>query len=301
MTAPQTILENVNPVPQFHNLSAPSTTENQTKTNHVSLFGEDGFTFFDFLDIINPLQHLPFISNIYRSITGDEIDPGSKIAGATIFGGPLGGVFASMDLAITRKTGQDMAGHATTFFTEGLNTGSSPSIGQQKINTNSEFSKLSNQKGVISVDSQTVSSSGVTSSTLENPIELDSNKKFKAAGMTAIPIPSPDSRRQVNSIFQTSKEEKLGKSWQHSKSKNEQVQSSNTLSPRFSELAKDSLTNVINANKLSYFQNISRLKGSKTDIENNWVADAMLTGLNKYKSAINLTEKPERKRVFINN
>ena len=31
------------------------------------------FTFDDFLDIINPLQHLPIVSMIYRAITGDNI------------------------------------------------------------------------------------------------------------------------------------------------------------------------------------------------------------------------------------
>ena len=83
------------------------------------MFGKDGFTFFDFLDIINPLQHIPVISTIYRSITGDQIDPGSRIAGATLFGGPLGGALASMDVAVKHKTGLDIAEHTATFFTPG--------------------------------------------------------------------------------------------------------------------------------------------------------------------------------------
>ncbi|MDP6473864.1 MAG: hypothetical protein QF894_03030 [Alphaproteobacteria bacterium] len=36
-------------------------------------FGADGFGFDDFLDLINPLQHIPIISTIYREITGDTI------------------------------------------------------------------------------------------------------------------------------------------------------------------------------------------------------------------------------------
>jgi hypothetical protein len=39
----------------------------------TGFFGEDGFGFDDFLDIINPLQHLPPISLVYRELTGDEI------------------------------------------------------------------------------------------------------------------------------------------------------------------------------------------------------------------------------------
>ena len=45
--------------------------------NEFKFFGKDGFTFFDFLDVINPLQHIPVVSTLYRSLTGDEIDPAS--------------------------------------------------------------------------------------------------------------------------------------------------------------------------------------------------------------------------------
>lgn len=48
---------------------------------NVSLFGDDGLNFWDFLDIINPLQHIPVISTIYRQITGDEIGAAAKVIG----------------------------------------------------------------------------------------------------------------------------------------------------------------------------------------------------------------------------
>ena len=96
-----------------------TTPRNKLMTNDSGLFGKDGFTFFDFLDIINPLQHIPVISTIYRSITGDQIDPGSRIAGATLFGGPFGGALASMDVAIKHTTGLDIVEHTATFFTAG--------------------------------------------------------------------------------------------------------------------------------------------------------------------------------------
>ena len=44
-------------------------------------FGADGLTFGDVLDVINPLQHIPVVSTIYRAITGDEISPGARVAG----------------------------------------------------------------------------------------------------------------------------------------------------------------------------------------------------------------------------
>ena len=64
-------------------LPTTQASKHDKNTGNVSLFGQDGFTFFDFLDIINPLQHIPVISTIYRSLTGDKIDPGSRIAGAS--------------------------------------------------------------------------------------------------------------------------------------------------------------------------------------------------------------------------
>lgn len=64
----------------------------------TSIFGEDGFTFGDIIDIINPLQHIPIVSNIYRKISGDTIAPAMEIAGGALFGGPLG---AAMSLVTT--------------------------------------------------------------------------------------------------------------------------------------------------------------------------------------------------------
>jgi hypothetical protein len=48
-------------------------------------------SFFDqILDVVNPLQHIPLISNLYRSLTGDTMSTVSNIAGGALFGGPLG-------------------------------------------------------------------------------------------------------------------------------------------------------------------------------------------------------------------
>ena len=75
-------------------------------------FGQDGFSFLDFLDIINPLQHIPLVSKIYRKITGDLIDPASKIAGSALYGGPIGAVTSLFDVMIENSTGRDIVEHA---------------------------------------------------------------------------------------------------------------------------------------------------------------------------------------------
>jgi hypothetical protein len=57
-------------------------------------FGENGLDLGDLLDVINPLQHIPVISSIYRNLTGDEISPAARLAGGTLYGGPVGLVSA---------------------------------------------------------------------------------------------------------------------------------------------------------------------------------------------------------------
>jgi hypothetical protein len=80
----------------------------------ASFWGSDGFGFGDVLDIINPLQHIPIVSDMYRSATGDEQAPGSKVAGGALFGG-IGGLLAGfMTSSLEQLTGrnfiQNMAG-----------------------------------------------------------------------------------------------------------------------------------------------------------------------------------------------
>lgn len=68
----------------------------------------DSFGFFDFLDIINPLQHIPIISTIYRHITGDEMGAVAKIVGGAVYGGPIGVAVGAADAIVTHETGKDM-------------------------------------------------------------------------------------------------------------------------------------------------------------------------------------------------
>jgi hypothetical protein len=74
-------------------------------------FGADGeFGWDDFLDMINPLQHIPGIAQIYRAVTGDKINGAASLLGAIPFG-PLGGlglIATVTDLAVKDTTGHDI-------------------------------------------------------------------------------------------------------------------------------------------------------------------------------------------------
>ena len=62
-------------------------------------------SFGDLLDIANPLQHIPVISDIYRSLTGDSISDSARVAGDAIYGGPLGVVSGIFSAAIEAAEG----------------------------------------------------------------------------------------------------------------------------------------------------------------------------------------------------
>lgn len=89
--------------------SVPESDESGTES---WLFGEGGFGFDDLIDIVNPLQHIPIVSSIYRWITGDEIAPAASVAGGALFGGPIGMAGAIAGVAVEEATGRDLGAHA---------------------------------------------------------------------------------------------------------------------------------------------------------------------------------------------
>lgn len=74
--------------------------------------GEDqDMSFWDVLDIVNPLQHIPVVSSIYRAVTGDQIKPAMQIGGGILFGGVIGGVAAIANAALQEVSGKDLGEH----------------------------------------------------------------------------------------------------------------------------------------------------------------------------------------------
>src|SRR5258707_9667346 len=85
----------------------------QPQADPNGLFGEEGFTFKDALDIINPLQQLPIIGSIYRELTGDTLKPGARLIGGAIYGlGITGVISAALNNAVEYETGKDLGGTA---------------------------------------------------------------------------------------------------------------------------------------------------------------------------------------------
>jgi hypothetical protein len=68
---------------------------------------DDDFTFDDLISIVNPLQHIPVVSTIYRSLTGETIKPFERILGDTLYGGVWGCVSAVANVVYQDVTGKD--------------------------------------------------------------------------------------------------------------------------------------------------------------------------------------------------
>jgi hypothetical protein len=95
-------------------------------------WGEDGFTFDDIVDLVNPLHHIPLVGSLYRSLTGDQIAAGPRIMGGALFaGGPVGAAIAAagnaVNAGIAHDTGNDIGGHALAWLGIGDNGPDTPS------------------------------------------------------------------------------------------------------------------------------------------------------------------------------
>lgn len=103
------------------------------------------FGFFDLIDMVNPLQHIPVVSSLYRSITGDEIKPVARIIGGTVFGGPAGGAMSLANVIIEEETGKDITGNMIAMV-----QGEGPQWKDQNIDQPEE--RLNNALAMVATD-----------------------------------------------------------------------------------------------------------------------------------------------------
>lgn len=80
------------------------------KKNEQAQTGGDSF-FGALMDMINPLQHIPVVSTLYREATGDTISGGAEIIGGGLFGGIPGAISSLLNVGVEAATGKDVAGN----------------------------------------------------------------------------------------------------------------------------------------------------------------------------------------------
>lgn len=86
----------------------PSPVINGGHGNEHGVEIQGDMSFWDVLDVINPLQHIPIVSTIYRNLTGDTIQPAARVIGGMLYGGPLGGMAAIANAVVEEAQGKDI-------------------------------------------------------------------------------------------------------------------------------------------------------------------------------------------------
>ncbi len=99
-------------IPPRHDAPATAPRAPATAPSDSGFWGADGLTFGDILDLINPLQHVPIVSTLYRSFTGDDISTGARVLGGALFGGVIGLFAAVFNAILDDATGKDVGDHA---------------------------------------------------------------------------------------------------------------------------------------------------------------------------------------------
>ncbi|HVO14564.1 MAG TPA: hypothetical protein VMV26_05085 [Alphaproteobacteria bacterium] len=108
------------------------------------LWDKKDFSFEDVLDLINPLQHIPLISTMYRESTGDTIGAVPRVLGDALYGGGLigaavGAATALVNVAVEAVTGKDVGGTMMALIQgEGKNDGTA--LAERKADTGTSSS-----------------------------------------------------------------------------------------------------------------------------------------------------------------
>jgi hypothetical protein len=76
-----------------------------------ALWQNGDFGFGDFLDIVNPLQHIPIVATLYRHMTGDAIGAAPRVIGGALWGRLGGFISGVLNAVVDWFTGKDIGDH----------------------------------------------------------------------------------------------------------------------------------------------------------------------------------------------
>ncbi|HWG79115.1 MAG TPA: hypothetical protein VN681_05025 [Stellaceae bacterium] len=94
--------------PAYANVPVLANSAAQSAPDKTHAWKDGGsFGFHDVLDALNPLQHIPVVSTLYRWATGDEPGNVAEIVGDGIYGGPIGLAAGLLSVAFKAETGED--------------------------------------------------------------------------------------------------------------------------------------------------------------------------------------------------
>jgi hypothetical protein len=108
----ETFLDVANEAKAAYGGEASSSMEPATNSGKpFSLWEKDGFGFGDFIDIINPLHHIPIVATLYRNLSGDQIGAAPRVIGGALWG-RIGGLVTGIANAVVEWwSGKDIGDH----------------------------------------------------------------------------------------------------------------------------------------------------------------------------------------------
>jgi hypothetical protein len=115
-------------VAQVSNTPPAAVPQAPAAKDPAHLWKDSSFGFHDLLDIINPLQHIPIVATIYRYLTGDTIGNVARVAGDTLYGGPIGMAAGVVSAGVEMETGKDIGEHVMAMLTGDEPSASPPPV-----------------------------------------------------------------------------------------------------------------------------------------------------------------------------
>lgn len=115
---PSNPIDSLIPILPSENAETASSSSTTGKSGHIGMFGadDDSPSFWDLLDVINPLQHIPLVNDVYREMTGDKIGIAARLSGGALFGGVIGLIGAAVNGVLEESTGATAGGHVLALF-----------------------------------------------------------------------------------------------------------------------------------------------------------------------------------------
>ncbi len=107
INAAPTLTPDTSEPPSRVDIYPPSPTAAAAKPG--GFFSEQGPSFRDILDAINPLNHIPIVSSLFEEATGHKASTVSRLAGGALLGGPIGFVASLASVIFESEIGASPA------------------------------------------------------------------------------------------------------------------------------------------------------------------------------------------------
>jgi len=188
---PSNPIDSLIPTLPSENAETAAAQTSGPKQGHVGMFAadDDDPSFWDLVDVINPLQHIPLVNDIYRELSGDKIGMAARLTGGALFGGVIGLVGAAVNGVLEESTGATAGGHVLALFRDDPAPGDSGTALAQATPSAPTEAKTETQPKTAAANPATTEAKAETKSTDARPVLLTGLIGDEPAAPAAAPRP----------------------------------------------------------------------------------------------------------------